>query len=220
MKRIRGLIKILFIFSIITFGCAPKISEMEKNALKKELKKMVEIDQVAAYIPQGEYKELTPDQWKIFKDSVFRINKNKIETIFNKHGFLGFDKVGQDGSNDFWLLVQHCDEFPKLQKDILRSMKKEVKRNNANPRNYAYLYDRVKINAGEKQLFGTQVDYEINSTARAIPKNGLVDSINVDKLRREYNLESLKDYLNQMTELHYEMNKEVYKEKGILPKLY
>ncbi len=79
---------------------------------------------------------------------------------------------------------------------MLAAMDKEVKKMNANSNNYAYLYDRVKVNAGEKQLFGTQVTYEVNTTGRAIPKNGLVDSANVDKLRKEYNLGSLRDYLN------------------------
>ncbi|MCH5715585.1 hypothetical protein [Niabella hibiscisoli] len=89
------------------------------------------------------------------------------------------------------------------------------KKHNANPNNYAYLYDRVKVNAGEKQLFGTQVTYEVETTGRAIPKIGLADSANIDKLRKAYNLDSLKNYLNMMTMMHYEMNKENYQKKGI-----
>ena len=100
-------------------------------------------------------------------------------------------------------------------------MDKEVKKENADPNNYAYLYDRVKVNAGEKQSFGTQVTYETETTGRAVPKIGLVDSANVDKLRKEYTLEPLKDYLNTMTTFHYEMNKEHYEKMGITkPNLY
>lgn len=87
-------------------------------------------------------------------------------------------------------------------------MDKNVKKGNANPNNYAYLYDRVRVNAGKKQLFGTQVTYEVQTTGRAIPKFGLIDSANVENLRKEYSLGSLKDYLNLMTTSHYEMNKE------------
>src|SRR5690554_1867636 len=219
MKELKFL-NFIFIFPVLILGCATKISESEKNALKNELKNMVEIDQIAAYIPQGKYKDYTPEQWNRFKDSVFITNKTNLEKIYKRYGFLGFDKVGKEGSNDFWLLVQHCDEFPEFQKNVLKSMIIEVKKNNENPRNYAYLYDRVKVNGGEKQLFGTQVSYEINTTARAIPKNVLIDSVKVDKLRQKYNLESLKDYLNKMTEMHYEMNKKIYEEQGIKPKLY
>ncbi|WP_426092397.1 hypothetical protein [Flavobacterium sp. DSR3-2] len=90
---------------------------------------------------------------------------------------------------------------------------------NANPDNYAYPLDRVNANGGEKQNFGTQVDYRLNGQAK--PKNGLIDSLNVDKRRNEYGLKPLKDYLNQMTELHFEMNKEYFSKKGITkPNLY
>jgi len=135
--------------------------------------------------------------------------------MFNTYGFLGFNKIGEEGSNNFWLIVQHCDKFPDFQKLILKSMDKEVKKGNANPSNYAYLYDRVEVNAGRKQLFGTQLEYEVNTTGRAFPKFGLVDSVNVDKIRKEYNLNPLREYLNQMTTMHFEMNIEHYQKMGI-----
>jgi hypothetical protein len=209
------------ITSFLVASCAVRLTDNKKTVLKNELAEMVKIDQVAAGMPQGVYKEYTKEQWNNFKDSVFTNDKIKAEAMFNKYGFMGFDKVGKGGSQHFWLLVQHCDKYPEFQKKVLAAMYKEVKKMNANSNNYAYLYDRVKVNAGEKQLFGTQVTYEVNTTGRAIPKNGLVDSANVDKLRKEYNLGSLKDYLNLMTSAHYEMNKERYQKMGIeKPNLY
>ncbi len=207
--------------AIILASCAAKFTESKRLQLEKQLKEMAEVDQIAANIPKGKYKEYTREQWHKFQDSVFTNDKMKVEAMFNKYGFLGFDKVGKDGSNLFWLLVQHCDKYPEFQKKVLKAMDKEVKKGNANPNNYAYLYDRVKVNAGEKQLFGTQVTYEVETTGRAIPKIGLADSANVDKLRKEYNLEPLKDYLNEMTTAHYEINREHYQKMGITkPNLY
>lgn len=206
---------------LLLASCAPKLTEDRRALLKTELEDMVKADQVAAFMPQGKYKAYTPEQWKNFKDSVFTADKLRIEAMFNRYGFLGFDKVGKEGSNHFWLLVQHSDKFPAFQAKVLGEMNKEVKRGNADPNNYAYLYDRVKVNAGKKQLFGTQVTYEVNTTGRAIPKIGLADSANVDKLRKEYGLEPLKDYLNEMTSRHFEMNIEHYQKMGITkPNLY
>jgi len=216
----KSIVSILLIFIIIT-SCAAKLTASKKLQLEQQLKEMVEIDQVAAYIPQGKYKELSKEQWHKFQDSVFTTNKMKVEALFTKYGFLGFDKVGKEGSNHFWLLVQHLDKYSEFQNKVLKAMDKEVKKGNANPNNYAYLYDRVKANAGEEQLFGTQLTYETETTGRAIPKIGLADSANVDRLRKEYNLEPLKNYLNQMTNAHYEMNKERYQKMGIAkPNLY
>lgn len=207
--------------SVILAGCATRLTADKQASLKNELAEMVKNDQVAASMPQGKYKEYTKEQWTSFKDSVFSSDKRRVEAMFKKYGFLGFDKVGKDGSNHFWLLVQHCDKYPAFQRKVLKAMDKEVKKDNANANNYAYLYDRVKVNAGEKQLFGTQVTYEVKTTGRAIPKFGLTDSLYVDQLRKEYNLGPLKDYLNEMTTMHYEMNKDHYQKMGIMtPKLY
>ena len=57
-------------------------------------------------------------------------------------------------------------------------------------------------------------------TGQAYPKD-LEDSLNVNERRKSIGLEPLEEYLNEMTEMHFEMNKEYYSEKGITePKLY
>lgn len=201
------------LITVIFSGCAMKLTDVRKSSLKNELVAMVKTDQIAAFRWER--------QWDSYKDSVFTAHKVQVEKLFKQYGYLGFDKVGQDGSDNFWLIVQHCDKFPKFQKRVLRSMHKEVQKKNANPKNYAYLYDRVEVNAGRKQLFGTQVDYEVEKTGKAFVKNGLSDSANVDSHRKAYDLNPLKEYLNIMTTMHYEMNKVRYQGMGITrPTLY
>jgi len=201
------------LFPLLLTSCAPKITADQKVALKNKLDEIVKTDQIAAARWEPE--------WEKYKDSVFSNNKTIVEKMFDDYGFLGFDKVGTDGSNNFWLIVQHCDKFPEFQRKILKEMKKQVLQKNANANNYAYLFDRVQVNAGLQQQFGTQLTYEVETTGRAIPKIGLLDSLNVDKIRHKYNLNPLKEYLNQMTTMHYEMNKEHYQKKGIMkPNLY
>lgn len=217
----KSLFTSLFLSAILV-SCSPKLSNLkENNQMKEQLTEMNKSDQIAAKMPTGKYLAYTNERWQGFKDSVFTANKFLAEGMFKKFGFPGFDRVGNEGSSHFWLVVQHCDKFPDFQKIVLKSMRKAVKRKNANPNDYAYLYDRVKVNANEKQLFGTQVTYEIQTTGRAIPKIGLVDSANVDKLRSQYKLEPLKDYLDKMTTLHFEMNKPYYQKMGLeKPSLY
>jgi hypothetical protein len=81
-----------------------------------------------------------------FNYRVFIKNKNRIESLFKKYGYSGINEFRKSGSNDFWIFVQHFDKFPEFQKSVLKSMKKEVKKGNANPDNYAYLLDRVHAN--------------------------------------------------------------------------
>lgn len=172
------------LFSISLTNCASIITDEKKVALKNKLQELVKTDQIAA--------SRWEQKWEKYKDSVFTENKTKVEKMFNDYGFLGFDKVGTDGSNDFWLIVQHSDKFPEFQKKVLKEMDKNVKRKNANANNYAYLFDRIQVNSGLKQKFGTQLKYETEKTGRAIPKIGILDSINVDNIRKRYNLNPLK----------------------------
>src|SRR5688572_32498508 len=104
--------KILLIapVALLIFACNEKKIQTErsrsnvefKQALADELKRMVEVDQVAAYVPQGRYKELSPQQWESFKDSVFRTHQKRLDEIFKKHGFPGYDLVGKEGASHFW----------------------------------------------------------------------------------------------------------------------
>ncbi len=220
--KIHIFISVLFFFFLVQ-GCKSKrvINNEIRTALQSHLQEMVTVDQVAAKVRTGKYSSYTDEQWDAFKDSVFRSNTTIIEDYFRRYGYLGYDQVGKDGSNQFWLMIQHSDHDPAFQKRVLLAMKKEVQKKNANAQNYAYLFDRVQVNAGKKQMFGTQVDYLVKTTGRAIPKIGLIDSTNVDRLRKEHFLPPLNEYLNTMTDLHYQMNKDNYIKKGIMePDLY
>jgi len=98
-------------------------------------------------------------------------------------------------------------------------MRLEIEKENADPRNYAFLTDRVLINTGKKQLYGTQTLFNFN-TAQAYPK-ALEDSINVNERRAQMELEPIEEYLNGMSQRTYDMNKEMFLAKGILgPKFY
>ena len=223
MKKILGIL----IIGLSLFGCKGKTSEKNEiqekvefnQDLADELKKMAEVDQIAAYIPQGEYKKMTKEQWNSFKDSVFTTHQKRLKQIFDKYGFVGFDLAGEEGSQNFWLMVQHSDDNPDFQKEVLKKMKIEVEKGNAKPSNYGLLVDRANLNTGQKQIYGTQVDYNFD-IAQAYSKN-LADSANVNERRKSIGLEPLEEYLNQMTLMNFEMNKQYYLDKGITePKLY
>lgn len=223
MKKIIGIL----IFGFSLFGCKEKISEKREfeekvefnQRLANELKRMAEIDQIAAYIPQGEYKKMTDEQWNSFKDSVFTTHEKRLKQILDQYGFVGFDLAGKEGSQNFWLMVQHSDHNPDFQKEVLKKMKSEVDKGNAKPSNYGLLVDRVMLHIGKQQVYGTQVDYNLE-TGQAFPRD-LKDRAEINKRRKSIGLEPIEEYLNGMSEMHFRMNKEGYLKKGIRePKLY
>lgn len=218
--------KNIIFLSLIFIGCNShqKISTSERGNIVSELAYIEKIDQKYAGIPSKELVEKNGSEkaWKLFvikRDSIGLDNQIRIKKLFNKYGYLGFDKVGKDNTNKFWLPIQHADNDVEFQKKMLKVLRKEIKNNNADKSTYALLEDRVAINSNVKQRFGTQVTY--NKYGQAIPKNGLIDTLNIDKLRLDYNLPTFKDYYNLMTRNHFEMNKEIFLKEGITePKLY
>lgn len=216
MPRTRALLPLLLLVA-----CAPRLDDAGRADLRRELAAMAELDQVAAYIPEGKYADYTPDRWTAFRDSVFGAHTSRAEALFDRYGYLGNDLVGEGGAKDFWLIVQHSDARPDFQRRVLKEMDRAVHRGNADAASFAYLADRVDVNAGQPQRFGTQVTYATATTGRAYPKNGLVDSADVDRRRAGYALPPLRDYLNDMTRMHFEMNAAHYRGIGVeAPVLY
>jgi hypothetical protein len=64
--------------------------------------------------------------------------------------------VGEEGAQAAWLLAQHADRDPDLQRAFLDALRGAVGQGDASPAHLAYLEDRVRVNAGQPQLYGTQ----------------------------------------------------------------
>lgn len=193
MKRIY-----LFVFiGLLITACQGEKSGHNNNAtimkfnqkLAAELERMAETDQIAAYIPEGKYKELSEEQWNAFKDSVFTTHQFRLDQIFEENGFPGYDLVGKEGSKNFWLMVQHSDHNPEFQNKVLEKMKLEVEKGNADPGSYGLLVDRVNLNTGKPQVYGTQVTYN-TQICQAYPRD-LTDSATVNERRKSIGLPSI-----------------------------
>lgn len=225
MNKIYGILLILFLM----LDCKEKTTENNKlenikafnQDLANELQTMAAIDQIAANnaFPPFDYTHLSQEQWETFKDSVYRTNQKRTKEILDEYGFVGYDLAGEEGSLNFWLIVQHSDHNPQFQNKVLEKMKIEVDRENAESRKYGLLVDRVKLNTGQAQVYGTQVTYN-KHTGQAYPRK-LFDSINVNKRRKAVGFEPIEIYLNEMSEMHFEMNKKNMLKRGVIePKLY
>ena len=129
-----------------------------------------------------------------------------LEKIARKYGYPGFRQVGEKSSYNFWLVVQHADAYPKFQRQVLKLMIPEVKRKNANPANYAYLTDRVALNAGQLGEYGTQVIYEGSGPSIRAVSRPLRKPARVNKRRAAVGLEPLETYLENWTKVTREMN--------------
>ena len=88
------------------------------------------------------------------------LNQLLLYRYIRTFGFPCFCRVGTDGMNAVWLLTQHSDNDINFQEDCLcylDEINKICPRRTRVLRSWlAYLCDRIAINRGEPQRFGTQ----------------------------------------------------------------
>ena len=98
-------------------------------------------------------------------------------------------------SNAAWLMIQHADRDPAFQREMLVMLEPLAAEGEIEPSNFAYLYDRVAVNAGRPQRYGSQG----RCVARGVwAPNDLEDPERVQALRDEYELGSLAEYTAHM----------------------
>ena len=79
-------------------------------------------------------------------------NTARLKEIIAKGGWPLNSQVGVDGASAAWIVAQHADRDRAFQKQALELLEAAMKKGEAIPANYAYLYDRTH----QPQSFGTQ----------------------------------------------------------------
>ncbi|MFJ9898423.1 DUF6624 domain-containing protein [Streptomyces sp. NPDC091280] len=119
-----------------------------------------------------------------------------LEQVFDELGWPGIELVGEQGADDAWLLAQHADLAPAVQRRALELLRAAVAAGDAPPRHLAYLTDRVLVAAREPQVYGTQyIDDGGGSNLRLQP---VVDPDRLDERRSAMGLESAAEYDRRM----------------------
>ena len=94
------------------------------------------------------------EQWEQVIAPVDRDNTTRMRKIVADYGWPGYALAGVDGAHAAWLLVQHAPA--EFQEECLPLLEDAVCRDDAAPRDLAYLTDRVLMHRGEPQVYGTQ----------------------------------------------------------------
>ncbi|MBL7795316.1 MAG: hypothetical protein JNJ90_02340 [Saprospiraceae bacterium] len=136
------------------------------------------------------------------------LNLLKAKAIFAEFGYPGIDLVGKESSHHFWLLAQHCDADPDFQEKMLDAMYDQVTKKNADAKDYAYLRDRVSVNRGQLQTYGTQM--QINADSTSFEPKPMVEPEKIDARRQEMGLGTMENYIFTMNQVYHG----VLKKKG------
>ena len=138
------------------------------------------------------------------------VNLIKVKAIIDEYGWLGADALGSQGNKTLFMVIQHSDL--RTQEEYLPVMRQAVNNGNAKASSLALLEDRVAMFEGKKQIYGSQLRWDLKNNTYVIAP--IEDPENVDKRRAEVGLMSLTDYLSNFG---LKWNLEQYKKD--LPKM-
>ncbi len=134
----------------------------------------------------------------------------QIRNIVNEYGLPTISRVGKRGETAAWLLIQHCDTDVRFQKRCLNRAREAVKRKDFSPEHMAYLTDRVRVNLGMPQLYGTQ--FHRNKVGKLIPRP-IEDKKGLDARRLAFGMATFEEYRALMLSRSWNMQKKKEKEK-------
>jgi hypothetical protein len=121
-------------------------------------------------------------------------NLKFMKVVVEKHGWLSKTLVGTDGAKAAWLILQHSDKDREFQKQCLEVMKK-LPQGEVDPKDIAYLTDRVLVGEGKEQVYGTQLRTNEKGELELAP---LFEPATVDQRRQRMGLGPLKEYMEMV----------------------
>jgi len=117
-------------------------------------------------------------------------NQKMVSSVLDKYGWLGPETIGSRGSRALFIVLQHAPSA--MQEKYLPMMRSAVKQGKAKATNLAMLEDRVLMEKGKNQIYGSQL-FSDSTGMYVCP---IEDVDNLDKRRAEIGLMSMKDYLS------------------------
>lgn len=163
------------------------------SALREELLAMVEADQ---QIRQGFGAQMDPEKVARMQ-AVDTKHTARMKEIIAQHGWPGRSLAGEDGAHAAWLLVQHAD--PSFMAQCLPLMEHATSIGEASAKDCAYLLDRVRMNQGKPQVYGTQFTSGADGQLVLYP---IEDAEHVDERRRAVGLPTMAEYERKIREVY------------------
>jgi VWFA-related protein len=131
------------------------------------------------------------DQEKLNK--TYDENLAKLCQLIKTHGWPTSAMVDQDGVLAAFQLLKNAGTY-ELQRDLLPVIVAAIKKDPIQKREFAGLYDRLRVSAGMKQLFGTQAV----SMGGFLVLYPIEDEGRVDARRAEYGLPPINQYMSAL----------------------
>ncbi len=171
---------------------------MRNESLRAELLEMERADRAkrAELVQRGELHRFAyhPEM-----EEVHRSHNARIRAIIEIHGWPGKSLVGEDGCRAAGFIVQHAILDPELQRLCVELLAEAVERGEAEGFMLALLTDRVLIQEGKLQIYGTQYTGAPGGGVGPLP---IADPETVDDRRRAVGLPPLAENTARLNAQH------------------
>ncbi|AMM51331.1 hypothetical protein TH61_09315 [Rufibacter sp. DG15C] len=176
-----------------------RLAKLEANynkPLKAQLEKIYVTDQMYRSQLDSIQKNFGTEsqQWKDIWakiDKQDEENKQQLIAILNQYGWPGKSLVGQQASQAAFLVIQHSDR--ETMEKYLPLLREAAAKGEASKSSLALMEDRVRMNRGLPQLYGSQM--QMNPTTKKYELYKVEDEANLDKRRAEMGLGPISEYL-------------------------
>lgn len=98
-----------------------------------------------------------PWQVKLEQRAVFVRHADRLKQLLERSGWPTAARVGDQAARGAWLVAQHADTQLDVQRLAVSLLRAAVDDGDASPRELAFLLDRVAVNEGRPQTYGTQI---------------------------------------------------------------
>jgi hypothetical protein len=118
-------------------------------------------------------------------NEIDRAHAQRLGEIVAFHGWPTRDLVGADAAQGAFVVVQHAGHDPKFQNLCLALMVDQVEQGQLPAAYVALLTDRIRLFAGQPQVFGTQMTFAESADGlfRCAPAIAIEDPANLDARR-------------------------------------
>lgn len=142
---------------------------------------------------------VTALQWRPIRDRD-HLNTTWLKAQVAHAGWPTISQVGPVAASSAWLLVQHADDDPVFQLQMLNLMEPLVVKGEVKPHDFALLTDRVLLPLTGKQRFGSQFTCK-DGQMQPLP---LEDAARVDARRKALGLPSIANYARELATVYGE----------------
>ena len=130
-------------------------------------------------------------------------NEKRLLELLDKYGWPAASEVTEYAAAGASLIINHTTY--ELRSKYFPMLEESFKKGEAQPLRYAKMQDRILVEEGKKQLYGTQIKFE-NRLREPYP---IKDPEYVDKRRKEIGLGPLSPYLKAKFDIDWELSQKV-----------